>query len=199
MKKFTILISLLMILSSMVACSGSNTNDSTTNTEYVQTTIQEDTSNNQITEENSSENTEVQDTSSSEENQSIDLEAIVNEVTSKTEWASLDKIEDNSIIKEFFTLDAENPNYNQLLAMQCPMSASIAEIILIDAIDVDSAIQDLNVRREKLINTDAYYPEHKELAEQSIIGSSGNIVYFIANYDAQESEKILLEYLDSLK
>lgn len=189
MKKFNILLSLLMMLSLTVACGNSNTDDSNTNTDSVQTTIQED----------SSQNAEVQDTSSSTENQAIDLNAIVNEVTSKVEWAKLDTIEDASIINDFFTLDAENSNYNQLLVMQCPMSAVIAEIILIDANDVDSAIQDLNARRDKLINTDAFYPEHKEIAEQSIIGNRGNIVYFIASQNAQESEKILLEYLDSLE
>lgn len=198
MKKFNILLSLLMMLSLTVACGNSNTDDSNTNTDSVQTTIQEDTSSNQTTEV-SSQNAEIQDTSISTENQAIDLNAIVNEVTSKIEWAMLDTIDDASIINEFFTLDAENSNYNQLLVMQCPMSAVIAEIILIDANDVDSAIQDLNVRRDKLINTDAYYPEHKEIAEQSIIGNRGNIVYFIASQNAQESEKILLEYLDSLE
>lgn len=198
MKKFNILLSLLMILSLTVACGNSNIDDSNTNTDSVQTTIQEDTSSNQTTEV-SSQNAEIQDTSISTENQAIDLNAIVNEVTSKVEWAVLDTIDDASIINEFFTLDAENSNYNQLLVMQCPMSAVIAEIILIDANDVDSAIQDLNARRDKLINTDAYYPEHKEIAEQSIIGNKGNIVYFIASQNAQDSEKILLEYLNSLE
>lgn len=195
MKKFNILLSLLMMLSLTVACGNSNTNDSNTNTDSVQTNIQEDSSSNQTTEDS----LQNADTSSSTENQAIDLNAIVNEVTSKVEWAKLDTIEDSSIINEFFTLDAENPNYNQLLVMQCPMSAVIAEIILIDANDVDSATQDLNARRDKLINTDAFYPEHKEIAEQSIIGNSGNIVYFIASQNAQESEKILLEYLNSLE
>ena len=79
------------------------------------------------------------------------------------------------------------------------MSAVIAEIILIQAEDTQSAMQDLQARKDKLINTDAFYPEHKEIAEQSIVGSYGDIVYFIADYDAQESEKVLLEYLKTLE
>ena len=107
--------------------------------------------------------------------------------------------DDKDIIQEYFTLQADNPNYKQILVMQCPMSAVIAEIILIQAEDTQSAMQDLQARKDKLINTDAFYPEHKEIAEQSIVGSYGDIVYFIADYDAQESEKVLLEYLKTLE
>jgi hypothetical protein len=134
-----------------------------------------------------------------EENESIsevDLQAMVDYITSNVEWASLMQIDDPDLISEYFTLDATNPNYKQLLVSQCPMSAVIAEIILIQAEDVQSAKDDLNARRDKLINTDAYYPEHKEIAEESIIGNVGDIVYFIAGENAQESEDVLVEYLN---
>lgn len=128
----------------------------------------------------------------------IDFDDIVNEITSKIEWPSLITVDDKSLINEFFKLDAENQNYKKLLVKQCPMSASIAEIILIQAEDVDSAIEDLQVRKQKLIDTDAYYPEHKEIAEKSIIGSHDDIVYFIASSSSEDSEKVLIEYLNSL-
>ena len=183
---------------SLVACGQSNSSNdvqdtSTTTDSTTQTTI----------EETSESETSQDETSSSDDTTSnsdvVDLHAMVDEVTSKVEWASLSEVEDKDIIQEYFTLQADNSNYKQILVMQCPMSAVIAEIILIQAEDTQSAMQDLQARKDKLINTDAFYPEHKEIAEQSIVGSYGDIVYFIADSDAQESEKVLLEYLKTLE
>jgi hypothetical protein len=128
----------------------------------------------------------------------VNLENVVEAITSQVEWASLTTIDDSELISEFFKLDSDNPNYEQLLVKQCPMSAVIAEIILIQANDVDSAMDDLQARKQKLIDTDAYYPEHKLIAEDSIIGYYGDVVYFLAGENAQDSEKVLIEYLGSL-
>lgn len=128
----------------------------------------------------------------------LDLDAMVDAITSQVEWPSLARVEDSATVSEFFKLDTENPNYEQLLVMQCPMSAVVSEVILVQAYDVDSAMEDLNVRRQKLIDVDAYYPEHKEVAEASIVGSRGNLAYFIADDEAESSEEALLDYLDSI-
>ena len=170
MKKLIILLTTLTIM--LVGCG--NTNDNTSNSN-------QDGS-----------------TTSQVEEISVDLTSIVNEITSKVEWASLSVIDDDQLISEFFKLDVNNPNYQNILVEQCPMSAVIAEIILIQANDVNSAMEDLEVRKQKLIDTDAFYPEHKEIAEQSIVGSYGNIAYFLASDSSAESEKVLKEYLDSL-
>lgn len=137
-------------------------------------------------------------TTTTQSTDTIDLDAIVDEITTKVEWANLATIEDESLISEFFKLDVNNPNYEQLLVKQCPMSAVIAEIILIQTDHVESAMDDLQVRKQKLIDTDAYYPEHKEVAEKSIIGSYDDIAYFIAGESSEDSEKVLLEYLKTL-
>lgn len=198
LKKLMLCLIISCMTVSLVACGQSNSNNdiqdtSTTTDSTTQTTI----------EETSESETSQDETSSSDDTTSnsdvVDLHAMVDEVTSKVEWASLSEIDDKDIIQEYFTLQADNPNYKQILVMQCPMSAVIAEIILIQAEDTQSAMQDLQARKDKLINTDAFYPEHKEIAEQSIVGSYGDIVYFIADYDAQESEKVLLEYLKTLE
>ncbi len=197
LKKLMLCLIISCMTVSLVACGQSNSNNDiqdTSNTDSTAQTTVEETSESEISQD---------ETSSSDDTTSnsdvVDLHAMVDEVTSKVEWASLSEIDDKDIIQEYFTLQADNPNYKQILVMQCPMSAVIAEIILIQAEDTQSAMQDLQARKDKLINTDAFYPEHKEIAEQSIVGSYGDIVYFIADYDAQESEKVLLEYLKTLE
>ena len=197
LKKLMLCLIISCMTVSLVACGQSNSNNDiqdTSNTDSTAQTTIEETSESEISQD---------ETSSSDDSTSnsdvVDLHAMVDEITSKVEWASLSEVDDKDIIQEYFTLQADNPNYKQILVMQCPMSAVIAEIILIQAEDTQSAMQDLQARKDKLINTDAFYPEHKEIAEQSIVGSYGDIVYFIADYDAQESEKVLLEYLKTLE
>ena len=197
LKKLMLCLIISCMTVSLVACGQSNSNNDIQDTSNTDSTAQT------TVEETSESETSQDETSSSDDTTSnsdvVDLHAMVDEVTSKVEWASLSEVDDKDIIQEYFTLQADNPNYKQILVMQCPMSAVIAEIILIQAEDTQSAIQDLQARKDKLINTDAFYPEHKEIAEQSIVGSYGDIVYFIADYDAQESEKVLLEYLKTLE
>ncbi len=197
LKKLMLCLIISCMTVSLVACGQSNSNNDIQDTSNTDSTAQT------TIEETSESETSQDETSSSDDTTSnsdvVDLHAMVDEVTSKVEWASLSEVDDKDIIQEYFTLQADNPNYKQILVMQCPMSAVIAEIILIQAEDTQSAMQDLQARKDKLINTDAFYPEHKEIAEQSIVGSYGDIVYFIADYDAQESEKVLLEYLKTLE
>lgn len=136
---------------------------------------------------------------SSEEITESKLFNAVEKVTADVEWAQLDRISDPDIMNEFFKLDADNENYNDILVMQCPMSAVIAEIILIEAKDgqVDTAKADLEARKEKLINVDAFYPDSKTIAEDSIVGVYNNIAYFIAGENAAESEQVLLKELEN--
>lgn len=197
LKKLMLCLIISCMTVSLVACGQSNSNNDIQDTSNTDSTAQT------TVEETSESETSQDETSSSDDTTSnsdvVDLHAMVDEITSKVEWASLSEVDDKDIIQEYFTLQADNPNYKQILVMQCPMSAVIAEIILIQAEDTQSAMQDLQARKDKLINIDAFYPEHKEIAEQSIVGSYGDIVYFIADYDAQESEKVLLEYLKTLE
>jgi hypothetical protein len=127
------------------------------------------------------------------------LRNAVDAVTSSVEWAKLDEITDNEIAQEFFKLDLQNPDYKDILIMQCPMSSVTAEIILIEANDgqAENALNALNERRTKLIDVDAFYPDAKAIAENSITGIYNNVAYFIAGTNAEESEKILLQELEN--
>ncbi|HAS79270.1 MAG TPA: hypothetical protein DCS38_06295, partial [Ruminococcus sp.] len=62
---------------------------------------------------------------------------------------------------------------------------------------VDAAKADLEARKEKLINVDAFYPDSKTIAEDSIVGVYNNIAYFIAGENAAESEQVLLKELEN--
>lgn len=122
----------------------------------------------------------------------------VNKVTSEVEWAALDRITDNEIAQEFFKLNLENPEYKDIVIMQCPMSAVLAEMIIIETDNVDGAKADLEARKDKLINVDAFYPNAVEIAENSIVGTYNNIVYFIAAENAEASEEILRAELEKM-
>lgn len=143
-------------------------------------------------------NGDVSDSSSSTENNST-FRTIVDAITSAVEWAKLDEISDNEIAKEFFKLDLENPDYKDILIMQCPMSSVTAEIILIETNDnqAEKALNDLKERRTKLIEVDAFYPDAKVIAENSITGTYNNVAYFIAGTNAEQSEEILLQELEN--
>lgn len=118
-------------------------------------------------------------------------------VRSVGEWPSMVKVEDNEMAMEFFKLDLENENYEEISILQTPMSGALAEIIIINPSDgkLEGAKYDLKERREKLIEVDAFYPSHQVIAEESIIGDAGDYVYLIVGTDAVEGEKALLDKL----
>lgn len=136
-----------------------------------------------------------EDASDAEETSQNPLRPIADRALSEGEWPFMDEVTDPVIISEFFTLDVENENYSGLIIMQCPMSASMSEIIIIDAVDVDSAKADLEARRTKAIETDAWYPHDQELAEASIVGTNGSYAYFIIGDNAAAAEDSINAYI----
>ncbi len=126
------------------------------------------------------------------------LMPLVNAATSVGEWPTLWEVTDTQMLSDFFLLDAENENYKNLIAVQCPMSANMTEIIIIEADDVDAAKTDLEARQKKAKEQDAFYPDDVDKAEASIIGSEGNYAYFILAYDASEAETALVEAIKAL-
>lgn len=123
------------------------------------------------------------------------LRPMADRALAEGEWPFMDEVTDPVIISEFFTLDVSNSNYNGLIIMQCPMSASMSEVIIIDAVDVDSAKADLEARRTKAIETDAWYPHDQELAEASIVGTNGSYAYFIIGDSAADAESAINAYI----
>ncbi len=126
------------------------------------------------------------------------LQTVVDVALAVGEWPAMMEITDTMMLTEYFMLDPENANYRNLLVMQCPMSATMSEIIIIEADDVDAAKADLEARREKAITQDAWYPNDVELAEASIVGTEGDYAYFILAGSAAEAETAIIDALKAL-
>ncbi len=125
------------------------------------------------------------------------LMPIAEKALSESEWPAMAEVSDPVILKEFFLLDPENANYKEMLVMQCPISAVMSEIIIINAEDVAAAEADLDARRTKAIETDAWYPADQELAAASIVGTNGNYAYFIIGENAEAAEKSVNDYINA--
>lgn len=110
------------------------------------------------------------------------------------EWPVMAEINDADIILEDFEIDINDEKIENIYIKKCPMSATMAEIIIIKAKsgEVDYAIELLNTRKERLINKFSYYPSDKEIAEGAVIGSKGDFAYLLAAESAQQGEAALI-------
>ena len=119
-------------------------------------------------------------------------------VASSDKWPTLVEVTDETIIKDYFLLNKSNENYNEMIIMQCPMSASMSEIIIIKATDVVAAKADLEARQKKAQDSDAWYPNDVELADSSIVGTEGEYAYFILAQGASEAETAIVDAIKDL-
>ncbi len=126
------------------------------------------------------------------------LQAIVDAGLAVGEWPAMMEVTDTMMLTDYFMLDPENANYRNMIVMQCPMSATMSEVIIIEADDVEAAKADLNARRDKAISQDAWYPNDVELAEASIVGTEGDFAYFILAGSAAEAETAIVEAIKAL-
>ncbi len=126
------------------------------------------------------------------------LQSIVDAGLAVGEWPAMMEVTDTMMLTDYFMLDPENANYRNMIVMQCPMSATMSEIIIIEADDVEAAKADLNARRDKAISQDAWYPNDVELAEASIVGTEGDFAYFILAGAAAEAEPAIVEAIKAL-
>ena len=126
------------------------------------------------------------------------LQPIADAALAAGEWPAMMEVTDTMMLTDFFILDPENSNYRSLLVMQCPMSATMSEIIIIEAEDVESAKADLNARRDKASAQDDFYPNDVELAEASIVCSEGDYAYFLLAPAAAEAETAIVEAIKAL-
>lgn len=126
------------------------------------------------------------------------LQSIVDAGLAAGEWPAMMEVTDTMMLTDYFMLDPENANYRNMIVMQCPMSATMSEIIIIEADDVEAAKADLNGRRDKAISQDAWYPNDVELAEASIVGTEGDFAYFILAGSAAEAETAIVEAIKAL-
>lgn len=137
------------------------------------------------------------------ENANNDVSRISDAINQTGEWTSLMEVDDAERLKEYFQLDPANENYIEISVKQAMISAAFAEIIVIKAADgkVDDVVKDLEDRKKKLIEQDAFYPEHKDVAEQALIGSEGNFAYLIVgsedNKACEDAAKNAIKELNS--
>lgn len=113
-----------------------------------------------------------------------------------SDWPTLAEVNDEFILSDYFLLDKNNSNYEQLIVMQCPMSAQMCEIIIIKASDVESAKADLEARQKKAQDTDAFYPNDIDRAANSIVGTKGDYAYFFLCENPTAAEELLTAAID---
>lgn len=124
------------------------------------------------------------------------LMPLVDAAMSVGEWPWLEEVTDAQVISDFFLMDQSK--YEQSIFMQCPMSATMCEIIIVKSDDVDSAKADLEARQKKAQDTDAFYPADVERAGASIVGTEGDYAYFIMADSAPDVENALVEAIKAL-
>lgn len=124
------------------------------------------------------------------------LSPVIDKVLSESEWPALSIVTDETILKEFFLLDPAD--YKEMIVMQCPISAKMSEIIIVNSDDISAAEEALNARRQKAIDQDAWYPNDVELAQNSIVGTNGSYAYFIIGDNAEAAEASINSYFDAL-
>lgn len=126
------------------------------------------------------------------------LQPIADAALAVGEWPTLWEVTDPQLISDFFLLDASNENYQNMLILQCPMSANMTEIILIQAEDVSAAKADLEARQTKAREQDAFYPDDVERAGASIVGTEGDYAYFLMGDNSAAAETAITDYIKSM-
>ena len=126
------------------------------------------------------------------------LQPIADAALAVGEWPALWEVTDPQLISDFFLLDASNDNYQNMLILQCPMSANMTEIIIVQAEDVSAAKADLEARQKKAQEQDAFYPDDVERAGASIVSTEGDYAYFIMGDNASAAETEIVNYIKNM-
>lgn len=206
-KKTAAAISALALCAALLTSCGGNGNNEETSAPSETPVVSDETDTSDTAEEDESEAAdtdaadEADDTGETDGGENADpnpLQPLADAALSVGEWPSLWEVTDPMMLSDFFLLDAANENYRNIIVLQCPMSATMTELIIIEADDTESAKTDLEARRQKAIDQDAFYPNDVDLANASIIGSEGNYAYFILAGSAAEAETALVEAVKAL-
>lgn len=211
-KKIFAIIAALCITASLAACSTIDTGNNATDTSAtVDTTISEE-----ITEGITGEGTTAdapteepdlpdtpetlpEETEAEVSESHIAIVTAIEEVIAAREHTAMVEVSDPVILKEFFLIDTADTNIKEAVVYQCPMSAVMSEIIVLQADDVEAAKEVLNNRRTKAIEQDAFYPKDAENAEASIVGTVGNYAYFVINDNVVEDSEQLASLLENME
>ena len=198
----------LAICGAMLTACGTSSNDNaettaatTTETTTVSETVSESEteSETEAVEETAAPESETEAEAVSENPLKPAVEAVINAV-GQDNLPFLEELTEPEFLKEFYLIDPENENFENIIVYYCPMSAVMTEIIIIESKDgqVDAAKETLEARKKKAMEQDAFYPADVENAEASIVGTQGNYAYFLLSASAADMETALKEALNNL-
>lgn len=209
MKKIIAVTAALVVCGTMLAACGTSSNDNaetTAATTTETTTVSETVSESETESVSETESETESEASVSEEDVAAEenplkpaVEAVINAV-GQDNLPFLDELKEPEFLKEFYLIDPDNENFENIIVYYCPMSATMCEIIIIEAKDgqVDAAKETLEARQKKAKEQDAFYPADVENAEASIVGTDGNYAYFLLSSNAADMETALKEALKAL-
>ena len=202
-KKTIAAISALALSASLLTACGGNDGNAETSAPSETPAVSDETDTSIAAEEDGSEaaaddTDDAGETDGEEDADANPLQPLADAALSVGEWPSLWEVTDPMMLSDFFLLDAANENYRNMIVLQCPMSATMTELIIIEADNAESAKTDLEARRQKAIDQDAFYPNDVDLANASIVGTEGNYAYFILAGSAAEAETALVEAIKAL-
>ncbi len=183
----------LLVMSMFTGCGKKNQNNAAQSetTSAVSETTQTTTQTSETMTESSSSETS-QETSGEPVETVNPLNHLAEAALAVGEWPAMAEVTDENILSDYFLLDKNNQNYKNLIVMQCPMSANMSELIIIEAEDTSAAADDLKERRKKAQETDAFYPADEEKAKNAIVGTSGDYAYYILSSEPEKSEEAIL-------
>lgn len=113
-------------------------------------------------------------------------------------WPSMWEVSEADVAMDFYGIDLANPDYANVMIAQCPMTFPFAEIIIIEAVDGKAAEAEklLSDRKAAKLSEQGQYPDTVETLEASVIGTSGNYVYYVAGDVAQDVADAIIAELN---
>ncbi len=129
----------------------------------------------------------------SEESGQLTCADIAQKILTFAEFPSMGVVEDENMLQSI--MDFSTPDIAEYSVYQHLLSVHLQEVIVIRSNDTAATLETLKARKQTLIDQIAFYPEQKEAAEGTVVGSKGDICYLITHEQASDIEKKLLEIL----
>lgn len=121
---------------------------------------------------------------------------LLNTVLNSIEFPQTIEVTDESRIAEMGIDLSLTEDY---AVVQQMLSVDVVEVIILKAKDGETGRleEQLEARKESLINDFAFYPEQVESANATKVGSEGNAVYLICHAEAATAEQKLIEEINT--
>lgn len=121
---------------------------------------------------------------------------LLNTVLNSIEFPQTIEVTDESRIAE---MGIDLSLAEDYAVVQQMLSVDVVEVIILKAKDGETGKleEQLEARKESLINDFAFYPEQVESANATKVGSEGNAVYLICHAEAATAEQKLIEEINT--